>query len=78
MGQLRAGSSPVTRTKQIIPEAKPRVLFVLCEVIDAEPLRPQGRTLDAPSLNSDNIYLERQAKVQVLFKQQDLKERGSE
>ena len=46
---------------------KDAVLLVLYELTDAEPLRPSGRMLDAPSLNSGNIYLERQARVQVLF-----------
>ena len=46
---------------------KDAVLLVLYELTDDEPLRPSGRMLDAPSLNSGNIYLERQARVQVLF-----------
>ena len=44
---------------------KDAVLLVLYELTDAEPLRPSGRMLDAPSLNSGNIYLERQARVLV-------------
>ena len=46
---------------------KDAVLLVLYELTDAEPLRPSGRTLDALSLNSGNIYLERQARVLVPF-----------
>ena len=35
---------------------KDAVFLVLYELTDAEPLRPSGRTLDALSLNLDNMY----------------------